>query len=107
MTQEASHNIQVAPGLNERPLYDDLPLPDTSCYMAPGLFTAAEAVAVAMQVGLRLGWLKVLTSHHAVLLPWLSEGPSQVTLSQGCKRCEAHALCWPATYASSPSSSHA
>ena len=45
------HAVQVAPGLNERPLYDALAPPDTSCYMAPGLFTAAEAVKDAMQVG--------------------------------------------------------
>ena len=44
--------MQVAPGLNERFMYDALAPPDTSCYMAPGLFTAAEAVGAAMQVGL-------------------------------------------------------
>ena len=84
--------MQVAPGLNERPLYEDLAPPDTSCYMAPGLFTAAEAVRHAMQVGLRLGRLELPTSHHVALLPWLSEGPLQVTLSSACKRYDLQAL---------------
>ena len=61
--------MQVAPGLDERPLYDILAPTDTSCCIAPLLFTAAEAVRDAMQVGLRLGWLK-LSALHVVLLPW-------------------------------------
>ena len=47
--------MQVAPGLDEeRPLYDILAPRDDSCCMAPGLFTAAEAVRDAMQVGVQI-----------------------------------------------------
>lgn len=52
-------SAQGTPCKNVRHLYDELARPDTSCCLAPGLFTAAETLKNAMQVGSRPGSLGV------------------------------------------------
>ena len=50
-------SAQGTPCKNVRHLYEELAHPDTSCCLAPGLFTAAETLKNATQVGSRSGSL--------------------------------------------------